>query len=426
MAAPSTALNPPDATPDVDRAFGAWGAFHRDDPFPLLEEVHQRGTVHPITLADGHAAWLVTGAAEARTALNDVRLSKNMHAAFASGDDVVAEGLPGPALAHHMLAVDPPDHTRLRRLVATAFTAARVEDLHPQVQSIVDDLLDAVVARGPDAVTDLVADFSFPMPFAVICQMLGIPVPDRERLGTALTRLLKPTNSPAEYADAKRASDTVVATLERVVALKHDIPGDDLVTALIRARDGEERLTQPELLSSIFQLIVAGHDTTANLIGNGMVALLTHPEEMHRLQADPDLLGGAVEELLRFDPPAPHATFRYTTESVDLGGRTIPAGSQVIVNLAAANRDPSLNANPNVLDVARVDGRHLAFGHGIHFCLGARLARMEGHVALGTLLRRFPEMRLAVPVSSLHWDHGDGLVLRGLSHLPVIAGPARA
>jgi len=237
---------------------------------------------------------------------------------------------------------------------------------------------------------------------------------------------IAPTNSPEEYAGAKRASDALMATLERVVALKHDRPGDDLVTALIRARDGEERLTRPELLSSIFQLIVAGHDTTANLIGNGMVALLTHPEQMRRLQADPDLLEDAVEELLRFDPPAPHATFRYTTEPVELGGQTIPAGSQVIVNLAAANRDPALNANPNVLDLARAAGRHLAFGHGIHFCLGARLARMEGHVALGTLVRRFPEMRLAVPVSSLHWDHGDGLVLRGLSHLPVIAGPARA
>ena len=411
---------------DVERAFAHWGAFHRDDPFPLLEQIQHRGPVHAITLADGHAAWLVTGAAEARIALNDNRLSKNMHAAFTSGEDVVAEGLPGPALAHHMLAVDPPDHTRLRRLVATAFTAARVEDLHPQVQSIVDDLLDTVATGGPDAITDLVADFSFPMPFAVICQMLGVPARDREQLGTALTRLLKPTASPEEYADAKRASDTVVATLERVVALKYDRPGDDLVTALIRARDGEERLTQPELLSSIFQLIVAGHDTTTNLIGNGMVALLTHPEQLHRLQADPDLLDDAVEELLRFDPPAPHATFRFTTEPVELGGQTIPAGSQVIVNLAAANRDPALNANPNDLDLTRADGRHLAFGHGIHFCLGARLARMEGRVALGTLVRRFPEMRLAVPVETLHWDHGDGLVLRGLSHLPVIAGPACA
>ncbi len=422
----STATDRTGEALDVERAFAQWGAFHRDDPFPLLEQIQRRGTVHPITLADGHAAWLVTGAVEARIALNDARLSKNMQAAFASGDDVVAEGLPGPALAHHMLAVDPPDHTRLRRLVATAFTAERVEDLHPQVQSIVDGLLDGIATRGADAVTDLVVDFSFPMPFSVICQMLGVPMPDRAPLGAALTTLLKPTNSPEEYAEAKRASDTVVAMLEQVVALKHDRPGDDLVTALIRARDGEERLTQPELLSSIFQLIVAGHDTTTNLIGNGMVALLTHPEELHRLQADPDLLGDAVEELLRFDPPAPHATFRYTTEAVELGGQTIPTGSQVIVNLAAANRDPALNANPNGLDLARDVGRHMAFGHGIHFCLGARLARMEGHVALGTLVRRFPEMRLAVPVETLHWDHGDGLVLRGLSHLPVIAGPARS
>ncbi len=413
------------AESEVDRALAAWGATDRDDPFPLFAAVQRRGAVQAVTLADGHAAWLVTGAAEVRSALNDTRLSKNMHAAFAADGAVVAEGLPGPALAHHMLAVDPPDHTRLRRLVAGAFTTRRVEDLRPHVQEIVDELLDRIVERGPHSAVDLVADFAFPMPFAVICELLGVPLDDRAPFGAALTTLLTPTTSAEEDARARVASATVVSMLEQLVTGKQTDPGDDLVTALIAARDGDERLTQPELLSTIFQLIVAGHDTTATLIGNAVVALLTHPEQLARLQADPALIGDAIEEVLRFDGPVPHATFRYTIEPVELGGTVIPAGAQVIVNLAAANRDPQLNDEPDRFDMGRAEIHHLAFGHGIHFCLGARLARMEGIAAIATLVRRFPDLRLAVRPDALHWGHGDGLVLRGLSELPVVPGPAR-
>jgi cytochrome P450 len=322
-----------------------------------------------------------------------------------------------------MLAVDPPDHTRLRRLVAGAFSLRRIEALEPTVSRLVDDLLDGLEAQGPDAVVDLVPTFAFPLPFTVICELLGVPEDGRAMFGRALVQLLTPTRNDEEYAYAKAGSDLVVQFLTDLVADKRRHPDDALVSALISARDGDDRLSEQELLSTIFQLIIAGHDTTSTLIGNGVVALLTHPSQLALVRAEPGRMANAVEELIRFDAPVPHSTFRYTREPIEVGGVTIPAGAQVIINLASANRDAAHYDEPDVLDVGRADTRHLGFGHGIHFCLGAPLARMEGRLALGKLIHRFPDLRLAVPVDELHWGHGDGLVLRGLNALPVVPGP---
>jgi cytochrome P450 len=287
-------------------------------------------------------------------------------------------------------------------------------------------LVVAVVGLALGFRPDLVAAFAFPLPFTVICELLGVPDADRADLGRGLTALLVPTSTAEEYALAKEASDAVVAMLEALVDAKQASPGDDLVSGLISARDGKERLTTQELLSTIFQLIVAGHDTTASLIGNGVVALLEHPDQLDELQSDPAKLAVAIEELLRYDAPVPHSTFRYAVAPMDVGGVTIPASAQVIICLAAANRDSGQYADPDELDIDRAESRHLAFGHGIHHCLGAPLARMEGQLALGSLLHRFPQLRLAVPVEELRWGHGDGLVLRGLSELPIVPGPARS
>ena len=403
-------------------ALEAWGLHDRDNPFPVYDEVRVRGPVHRATLADGHEAWLVVGYEEARTALNDPRLSKDMLAAMASGEGVVAEGLPGRAFARHMLSVDPPDHNRLRGLVSKAFTPRRVEELRPRVQMLIDELIDDIAAQGPEAQVDLVKSFAFPLPFSVICELLGVPPEDRRALGRGLTALLVATTTPEEYARAKEASDLVVGMLEELVRAKQRQPGDDLVSGLIAARDGDERLSTQELLSTIFQLIVAGHDTTASFIGNAVVALLTNPEQLAELSADPDSLPDAVEELLRYDAPVPHSTFRYTVADVELGNVTIPTGAQVIISLAAANRDDEQYEDADLLDLDRPRARHLAFGYGIHHCLGAPLARLEGQLAMASLLGTFPKLRLAVPVEELHWSHGDGLVLRGLSELPVVPG----
>jgi cytochrome P450 len=330
-------------------------------------------------------------------------------------------GLPGPAFARHMLAVDPPDHTRLRRLVSRAFVPTRVAALEPSIQHIADELLDELGAAGPETVVDLINGYAHPLPFRVICELLGVPEEDRGVLRQAFRTLFQPwSGSPPPEAVA--ASDRIVASLKHLVADHRDRPQDDLVGVLVTASDDDDRLTEQELLSSLFQLIVAGHDTTTSLIGNGVVDLLEHPEQLNLLRREPQRMPAAVEELIRYSAPVPHATFRVTTEPVELEGVQIPAGKQVLVCLGSANRDPGAFDTPAVLDIGREPRPHLGFGHGIHFCLGAPLARLEARVAFNALLTRFPRLRLAVPRSELQWTHGDGLVLRGLEKLPVHLG----
>ncbi len=403
--------------------WGAWDDAVRDDPFPVFAEARRRCPVQHVQLPDGHVAWVVLGHDAARQALGDARLSKNMVAALEQDPEVVAEGLPGPEFAHHMLAMDAPDHGRLRGLVAEAFRPSRVAAMRPAIERLADELLDAMAAEGPDAVVDLRAGFAHPLPFAVICELLGVDDARRRTLHDAFATLLLPWPSPPPP-EAVAASDVVTGTLRALVAGAGPDHDGDLVAALVDAvRRGAA--TEPEALSSLFQLVVAGHDTTSSLIGNGVVALLDHPDQMATLQREPHLLTEAIEELLRFTAAVPHATFRVTTEPVALGGVTVPAGQQVLVVLGAANRDPSVFTDPDRLDVTRRDRRHLAFGHGPHHCLGAPLARLEAEVAFRRLLDRFPDMRLAVPRDELAWSHGDGLVLRGLAALPVVLGPDR-
>jgi cytochrome P450 len=294
----------------ITEALGSWGSFDNNDPFPLFAELRQLGAVHRVTLTDGHHAWLVVRYDEAMATLNDSRLSKDMHAALTTGSDVVAEGLPGPEFARHMLTVDPPDHTRLRRLVSSAFSPRRVEALGPRVQTIADDLLDDIADLGAAGRVDLVAAFAFPLPFTVICELLGVPPAQRARLGREFARLLVPTSTAAEYAEAKKASDVVVTMLRDLVAAKEaEAGGDDLVSALINARDGDERLDNQELLSTIFQLMVAGHDTTASLIGNAVVALLRNPEQLSNLRNDPSKIPSAIEEFLHMTHQCPIRRF---------------------------------------------------------------------------------------------------------------------
>jgi cytochrome P450 len=413
-----------DPVTDHAAAWGGWGPEVRDDPHPLFADVLSDGPVHPVTLADGHDAELIMGHAAVRQALNDPRLSKDMQAALADDPSVVAEGLPGPAFSRHMLNVDPPDHTRLRRLVSPAFGARRVAALEPAIQAIADGLLDDLAPAGPDGVVDLVASYAGPLPFAVIGELLGVPVADRHSLHDQFRTLLSPwAGDPPP--DVVAASDTIVAYLGDLVDAKERAPGDDLVSDLVRESVDGDRLDRRELLSTLFQLVVAGHDTTTSLIGNAVVALLDHPDQRDRLVAEPDRWPAAIEELLRYDPPVHHATFRYATEDVDIDGVTVPAGRQVLVCLAAAGWDPAAVERPRDLDVGRDARGHLAFGHGIHFCLGAPLARIEGRVALGTLFARHPGLALACPRSGLRWGRGDGIVLRGLSELPVTLGPER-
>jgi cytochrome P450 len=376
--------------------------------------------VQKVRLADGHPAWVVLGYDAARQALNDPRISKDMLAALRDNGDVVAEGLPGPEFSRHMLNVDPPDHTRLRRLVSRAFTPGRVAALEPAIRAIAEGLLDELAAAGPGATVDLIEGYAYPLPFGVIGELLGIPAADRPRLHAWFQVLLTGWAGDPPAA-AVEASDGIVTYLRELVEAKRRQPGEDLVSVLVAVDD--DMLTTQELLSTLFQLVVAGHDTTASLIGNGVVALLDHPRQLRALLADPGRLPTAIDELIRFTAPVPHATFRVTTEPVTVGGVEIPAREQVLVCLGSANRDPGRFPASDALDISRGDGTNLGLGHGIHYCLGASLARLEARVAFEALLGRHPGLRLAAGRDALTWTRGDGLVLRGLASLPVVLGP---
>jgi cytochrome P450 len=403
---------------DTATSWGGWARAIRDDPAGHFAQARARCPVQRVRLADGHLAWVVLGYDAARQALGDPRISKDMLAALAADGEVVAEGLPGPEFSRHMLNVDPPDHTRLRRLVSRAFVPGRIAALEPAIRALASGLLDELDAV---ATVDLIEGYAYPLPFGVIGELLGIPAADRPRLHGWFQVLLTgwAGDPPPE---AVQASDGIVAYLRDLVQDKRRSPGDDLVSVLVAATDGDALSTQ-ELLSSLFQLVVAGHDTTASLIGNGVVALLDHPGQLEAVLADPGLLPAAIDELIRFTAPVPHATFRVTTEPVTLDGVQIPAREQVLVCLGSANRDPDRFPSPDVLDIRRGDGPNLGLGHGIHYCLGAPLARLEARVAFEELLGRHPGLRLAAGRDELAWARGDGLVLRGLLSLPVVLGP---
>jgi len=407
---------------DTLDTWGGWVPAIRDDPFGHFAQARARCPVQRVRLADGHPARVVLSFDAARQALSDPRISKDMLAALQDNSEVVAEGLPGPEFSRHMLNVDPPDHTRLRRLVSRAFVPPRVAALEPAIRAIAEGLLDELARAGPEGTVDLVEGYAYPLPFQVIGELLGIPEADRADLHAWFGVLLTGWAGDPPAA-AVEASDQIVAYLRELAAAKRRGPGNDLISVLVAASD--DALTTQELLSSLLQLIVAGHDTTASLIGNGVVALLDHPRQLQALLADLGQLPAAVDELIRFTAPVPHATFRVTAEAVTVDGVQIPAHEQVLVCLGSANRDPARFPSPDILDIGRRNGPNLGFGHGIHYCLGAPLARLEAKVAFEALLGRHPGLRLAVGRDALAWSHGDGLVLRGLVSLPVVLGPDR-
>lgn len=375
-------------------------------------ELAASGPVHRVLLPSGKPAWLIIGYDEVRAALHDPRLVKHREVAQASLNRNQLPPEVFAAMTQHMLNRNPPDHARLRRLVTTAFTRRRVEELAPRIQQITDELLDALAGMVQ---ADLLASFAYPLPITVICELLGIPELRRTEFRAWSTTLA--AGMMADPDESATAAAAMVGYLRKLVAVKRADPADDLLSALVAVREGDDRLSEDELTSMGFLLLVAGYETTVNLLGNGVYALLTNPEQLAALRAEPRLLSAAVEELLRFDGPLQMATFRLTSEPVQIGGVTIPARQTVIADLLAANRDPKRFSHPEVLDLTRADNPHLAFGHGIHNCLGASLARLEGRIALGTLLTRFPRLRLAVPAQQLTWR--PGLLMNGLTELPV-------
>jgi len=376
----------------------------KSNPHAWYDHVREtRGPVVRVRLPTGVEAWLAIDHEIARQLLNDIRLSKQ------------SPGSPAHPLFQHLLTMDPPDHTRLRSIAAREFSPQRVRLLRPRVTAIAVDLIDAMARRGE---ADLIETFALPFPLTVICELLGVPPADEPRIRRWSAQLLAADlDEPARVPDI---ADELREYLLALARLKRQSPDDRLFTALVSAHDAGE-LSASELTAMGFLLLVAGHETTVSLIGNGVLALLRHQLEWRRLCANPGLAPAAVEELLRYDSPLEVATARYATAEISVDDVRIGPGEMVFVGLGAANHDARCFHDPARLDIARADAsEHVAFGHGIHYCLGASLARLEGEVAFTELAQRCPALTLAIAADELRWK--PGLIMRGLERLPVKTG----
>lgn len=406
--------------PETDVRYDPLAPGYFDDPYTQLAELREHRPVYPTPLG----SWMLFRYDDVFRLLRDPDLSvDDRNATLRAGADRYEEITGRPRrVTRSMLFLDPPDHDRLRRLVSQAFTPRAIERLRPRVQELVDDALDRAEADAVDGEIDLISALAFPLPFQVISEMLGIPEEDSDRIrvwSDALVKTLDPVNSDAEILAAAEAGEAMAAHLDRVIAAKRATPSDDLLTGMIQAEEAGDRLSTEELAVQVQLLYVAGHETTVNLIGNGTRALLTHRDQWDLLQREPGRLAGAVDELLRFDPPV-QISGRITLRETEIRGVTIPGGSFVAAVLASANRDPDKwGPTADRLDVTRADaGQHVSFGSGVHYCLGASLARLEAQVAIGTFLRRYPGARL-VPGAPA-WN--GRINLRGLERLPVRLG----
>lgn len=388
------------------------------DPFSTFAQMRVCDPVYAHHAPDGSTIWYVTRYEDVVAVLKDeVHFCKDpRHAKPVESFSRTSRQSPLHQLINeNMLFSDPPDHTRLRALVNQAFTPRRVERMGVRIQQIAVELLQKVQAQQQ---MDLIADYALPLPVRIICELLGVPSQDQADVSAWSQAIISPGSRGLNYSARRRKVKAFIDYLQAMFTDRALRPQDDLVTALVQAEESGEKLNEKELSSMVALLLVTGHETTVNLIGNGALALLQHPQQLARLQAGEVAWETAVTELLRYDGPVETSTTRWVRQDVTFQGQRMRRGDVMRVVLTSANRDPAQFHQPDTLDVARSDNRHLAFGLGIHYCLGAPLARLEGHIALSALFTHFPDLRLAVLPTALHWR--SGVLFRGLTSLPVI------
>ncbi|MEU8411481.1 cytochrome P450 [Amycolatopsis japonica] len=384
----------------------------KDDPATPMGAIYaEYPPMSRVVFPSGCEGWLVTRYEDVRLIFSDTRFSRNL---LAPGAPCLIEPGDFSTGEHSILNMDPPDHTRLRKLTAQAFTVRRIAGLRPRIQQIADTLLRAMAEHGPPV--DLVEMFAFPLPTAVMCEILGVPYEGRERFRQWSRVIVTPmAYSPAEVAQARRDGADDMAAL---VAVKRETPGEDLLSVLVHARDEDgDRLTEAELIDLATQLLLAGHETTVSLIATGIVLLAGHPDQLAALRSDPSLTEGAVEEIMRFDGPADASLLRVALEDVELSAGPVRRGEAVLAHTGAANRDEAAFPGASRFDIRRRNAPQLGFGHGLHFCLGAALARLEGEIAFRTLLDGLQGLDLAVPASAITWR--PPLSIRGPEEVPV-------
>ena len=390
-------------------------AAFKANPFPFYAQLRAEAPVFPVTLPTKQRAWLVTRYDDVLAVFKDERLAKNRYNAMTPEQLKNAPRMPSffKPFERSLLNLDDPDHARLRVLVHKAFTPRRIEQMRDQIQNVTNELLDAAEPRGG---MDVIADFALPLPLTMIGRILGIPAKDNDKFRRWTKTLLSAATNPNPLVLIPSMM-SFMSYMRKQIKERQAHPQEDLITALAQAKEGNDSLTEDEILAMIFLLLSAGHETTVNLIGSGMLALLEHPDQQAKLRNQPMFSKTAIEEILRFVCPAEMATERYAREDITIAGTTIPRGELVLAVIASANRDANYFDNPDALDVERTNNKHLALGQGIHYCLGAPLARLEGQIAIETLLQRMPNLHLSVAPEQLRWR--GGLILRGLEALPV-------
>ncbi|MDQ3695171.1 MAG: cytochrome P450 [Chloroflexota bacterium] len=422
---------------DVASAINIFDPAFKSNAFPVYARIRVQDPVTRSFAPNGNPFWLVLGYDEARTVLKDHRRFANDYRTVLTEEELKAandayyghvpeedreEAIATDRLfSDHLLGVDPPQHSRLRKLVSQSFTPKFIEGLRPRIQQLADALLDDLeshVNATGSRQFDLLEYYAFPLPITVISEMLGIPLEDRDRFRQWSNAVLELNPQVGTNPTAMESLGAFAFYLMRLANEKRQTPGDDLFSGLLQAEEEGDVLSEQELIAMIFLLIVAGHETTVNLIGNGMLAFFEHPDQLALLRADPQRhIKPAIEEILRFYGPVEMSLARYAREDLVLGGQQIRRGEPLNVMIAAADRDPELVADPERFDITRAPTRHLGFGTGIHACLGAPLARLEGQIALPSLVARFPDIRLAAPPEELVWRLTG--ITRGLTSLPV-------
>ncbi len=385
------------------------------DPYPAFARLRTYEPVHQLSVSNGQSTWLVSRYTDVELVLRDERFIKAQHKVLPTEEPRYRQASPDDLFTLGLGKFDPPDHTRLRTLVNPFFTPRQVELWRVRIQAITDELISAVEKQGQ---MDLIEDFAFPLPLTVILEMLGMPAEDCTQLHEWTRRIVDALDDPVAFQQAGPHLQAFHSYLVALIGQKRQAPADDLVSKLIQAETEGDRLSERELVAMIFLLIMAGYQTTGTLIGNGVLALLTHPEQMTLLRDQPALIKTAVEEFLRYRSPLMLGTHTWASEDLELGGKSIRRGDLVLVSLAGANRDEQEFLAPDALDITRQDNHHLAFSKGIHYCLGAPLARLEGQIAINTLLHRLPHLRLRIDPEMLAWR--PGAMILGLHHLPVV------
>ena len=390
-------------------------ATFKANPFPFYAQLRAEAPVFPVYLPTKQRAWLITRYDDVFNVLKDERFAKDPHNSMTPEQLKKLPWVPPmfKSLERNMLDLDSPDHTRLRSLVHKAFTPRLIEQMQDQIQAMTNELLDRVESAGT---MDLIADFALPLPLTMIGRILGVSAEDNHKFHRWSTTMISGGSNRNLFVLIPSML-SFMGYLKKFIKERRANPKDDLITALVQAKDGSDQLSEDEILAMIFILLVAGHETTVNLIGSGSLALLEHPDQLAKLRSEPALIKTAIEELLRFVCPVEMATERYTREAITIAETTIPRGELVLAVIGSANRDVSYFDNPDSLDLARKNNKHLAFGHGPHYCLGASLARLEGQIAISTLIQRMPDLSLRVAPDQLRWR--GTFVLRGLEALPV-------